>query len=179
MWFFMLHSGIHASVSGIMLAFVIPFGNNEEKSPSYLLEHFLQKPVAFIILPLFALANTAIVINPNWYWGLLQANSVGIILGLILGKPLGIILFSLIAVAFGLSALPAETNWKQFTGAGLLGGIGFTMAIFITLLAFDKSEFIDQSKIAIIAASIISGVAGYFWLRVSNNKNHKIEEHFH
>ncbi len=98
----MLHSGVHATITGVLLAFAIPFGNGEEKSPSFMLQHFLHKPVAFIILPLFAIANTCIAIGDNWQRGLEQANSLGIISGLIIGKPLGIWLFSYIGVALGL-----------------------------------------------------------------------------
>jgi NhaA family Na+:H+ antiporter len=92
-------------------------------------------------------------------------NSVGIIAGLVIGKPLGIFLFTYIAVALGLSVIPSNLKWKNIFGAGLLGGIGFTMSIFITLLAFDKTEIINASKIAILIASLIAGTIGYFWLK--------------
>jgi NhaA family Na+:H+ antiporter len=128
MWYFMLHSGVHAAITGVMLAFAIPFGNGSEKSPSFILQHFLHKPVAFIILPLFAIANTCIPIGGNWYSGLGQANSLGIIIGLTIGKPLGILLFSYIGVTLGLCTLPTELKWKNIIGVGFLGGIGFTMS---------------------------------------------------
>lgn len=165
MWYFMLHSGVHATITGVLLAFAIPFGDGGEKSPSFILQHFLHKPVAFFILPLFALANTCIAIDNNWFSALGQTYSIGIIAGLMIGKPLGIWLFSYMAVVFGLSAIPADLKWRDIFGAGILGGIGFTMSIFITLLAFDNTDIIDGSKIAILVASFLAGTMGYFWLK--------------
>ncbi len=165
MWYFMLHSGVHATITGVLLAFAIPFGNGDEKSPSYGLQHFLHRPVAFFILPLFALANTCIPIGAGWQSALGQANSLGIIAGLVIGKPLGIWLFSMLGVGLGLCALPADLKWKNIVGAGFLGGIGFTMSIFITLLAYDNEVVVTNSKIAIIIASLIAGITGFFWLR--------------
>ncbi len=165
MWYFMLHSGVHATITGVLLAFAIPFGNGDERSTSYKLQHFLHKPVAFFILPIFALANTCIVINSNWYQGLAETSSIGIIAGLVIGKPLGICLFVFIATYFKLSSLGNDIKWSHIVGAGLLAGIGFTMSIFITLLAFEKPEQIDQSKIAILVASLIAGIAGFMWLK--------------
>lgn len=170
MWYFMLHSGVHAAITGVMLAFAIPFGNGSEKSPSFILQHFLNKPVAFIILPLFAIANTCIPIGSNWYSGLGQANSLGIIIGLTIGKPLGILLFSYIGVTLRLCTLPTELKWKNIIGVGFLGGIGFTMSIFITLLAFDNPDTINNSKIAIIIASIIAATIGIIWLKLTLKK---------
>lgn len=172
MWYFMLHSGVHSTLAGILLAFAIPFGKGEEKTPSFKLQHWLHKPVALIILPLFALANTAIVFSNSWHSGLGESNSIGIFAGLIIGKPLGIMLFSFVAVALGVCALPNDLKWKQVLGIGFLAGIGFTMSIFITLLAFDQAELITESKISILGASLISGVLGFFWLKWSlKNRN--------
>jgi NhaA family Na+:H+ antiporter len=167
MWYFMLQSGVHATITGVMLAFAIPFGDGSEKSPSYILQHFLHKPVAFLILPLFALANTSIVLGGNLASGLSQPLSIGIIAGLVIGKPLGIWLFSFIAVFLGLSNLPSDMKWKSIIGAGMLGGIGFTMSIFITLLAYDNNDFVNNSKIAILMASLAAGLAGLIWLRLT------------
>jgi NhaA family Na+:H+ antiporter len=164
MWYFMLNSGVHATITGVLLAFAIPFGDGNEKSPSFFLQHFLHKPVAFFILPLFAVANTCIPLAGNIQGGLSQTYSLGIIAGLAIGKPLGILLFSFIAVALGLCILPDGLNWKRITGAGFLGGIGFTMSIFITLLAFPDADIVNNSKIAILAASLISGITGFLWL---------------
>ena len=165
MWYFMLNSGVHATITGVLLAFVIPFGDGGKKTSSYQLQHFLHQPVAFVILPLFAIANTCIAINSNWQEGLVHTNSLGIILGLVIGKPLGIFLFSFLGVSLGLCALPKDLKWKTIIGAGILGGIGFTMSIFITLLAFKKPEDIAISKIAILIASFTAGILGFLWLK--------------
>jgi NhaA family Na+:H+ antiporter len=165
MWYYLLHSGIHATITGVLLAFVIPFGDGKEKSPSYILQHLLHRPVAFILLPLFALANTCIVIPLNWYAGLAEMGSLGIITGLVIGKPVGIVLFCFIAITLGVCTLPPELKWKHIIGAGLLGGIGFTMSIFITLLAFSNDVVINQSKMAILISSFLAGGMGYFWLK--------------
>lgn len=169
MWFLMLKSGVHATIAGVLLAFAIPFSAKEddEESPSHRLEHFLHKPVAFIILPIFALANTGIVIGSDWAQNLTSANSSGIIGGLVLGKPLGITLLSFVAVAIGICRLPLDLNWRHVFGAGLLGGIGFTMSIFITNLAFvGNSEIINASKMAILLASLTAGTIGFVWLKL-------------
>jgi NhaA family Na+:H+ antiporter len=179
MWYCMLHSGIHATIAGILLAFAIPFGDGGEKSPSYNLQHQLHRPVAFIILPLFALANTGIVIPENWTEGLTSTNSLGILIGLIIGKPIGIVTFSLLSVAIGLCALPREIKKKNLLGIGFLAGIGFTMSIFITLLAFDKAETIVHSKIAVFAASLTAGVLGFVILKMTlpnDNQNRAITD---
>jgi NhaA family Na+:H+ antiporter len=167
MWFLMLKSGVHATLAGVLLAFAIPFSPwpEDRASPSHRLEHMLLKPVAFIILPIFALANTGIVISSGWQDSLLSTNSLGIIAGLVFGKPLGITLLSALAVAVGLCRLPADLKWSHIVGAGLLGGIGFTMSIFITNLAFaGQAELINASKMAILLASLVAGVSGFLWL---------------
>ena len=167
MWFLMLKSGVHATVAGVMLAFAIPYSakDDDAESPSHRLEHFLHKPVAFIILPLFALANTAILIGTDWMQNLASMNSLGIVAGLIVGKPLGVTLLCFAAVASGLCRLPPDLNWRHICGAGILGGIGFTMSIFITNLAFDGNEaVINASKMAIVLASLIAGAIGFLWL---------------
>jgi NhaA family Na+:H+ antiporter len=167
MWYFMLHSGVHATITGVLLAFAIPFGDGGEKSPSYILQHLLHKPVAFIILPLFALANTSISIGNIWHGVLEQTNGLGIIAGLLIGKPLGIWLFSFIGVSLGLCALPSDLKWKNIISVGFLGGIGFTMSIFITQLAFDNAILINSSKIAVLLASVLSSTIGYIFLKLT------------
>lgn len=164
MWFFMFKSGVHATISGVLLAFAIPFGEGGKSSPSYRLQHFLHKPVAFIIVPLFALANTGIKLQPGFYNDLISKNSLGIIAGLVIGKPLGILSFAWLSVRLKLADLPDSVNWKHITGAGLLAGIGFTMSIFITLLAFKEDQTIINSKIAILLASLIAGISGLILL---------------
>ena len=167
MWYFMMQTGIHATITGVLVAFAIPFGNGNEKSTSYILQDFLHYPVAFFILPLFALANTCIALGDHLIPSLLHTNSIGIILGLVIGKPLGIVLFSLLGVSIGWCTLPGDLKWKNIVGAGFLGGIGFTMSIFITLLAFDDAAVIDYSKIAILVASLVAGCIGFFFLKAT------------
>lgn len=167
MWFFMVKCGVHATIAGVLLAFAIPFSGRADKedSPSHRLEHALHKPVAFIILPIFALANTGVVFDPQWREGLLSMNSLGIMGGLVLGKPLGIMIFCALAVSMGLCRLPKHLTWPHIVGAGLLSGIGFTMSIFITNLAFASSQaLINSSKMAVLFASATAGVAGILWL---------------
>ena len=169
MWVFMLKSGVHATVAGVMLAFAIPFWSRDQQqpSPSHRLENFLHKPVAFIVLPLFALANTGIVFGANWALDLVTPNSLGVMLGLVVGKPLGVIILSMAVVLLGICKLPSEVTWSHMVGAGLLGGIGFTISIFITNLAFaNQVELINASKIAVFTASLLAGLFGLLWLRV-------------
>ena len=167
MWYFMLNSGVHATVTGVLLAFAIPFGNGDKKSTSYVLQHLLHKPVAFIILPIFALANTAIVLNSNIAETLSQNYSIGIALGLIVGKPLGIFIMTFLAVTFKLCKLPEDLNWKAILGVGFLGGIGFTMSIFISLLAFDNATIINNAKFVILISSLIAGLIGFISLKLT------------
>lgn len=167
MWYFMLNSGVHATIAGVLLAFAIPFGNGDEKSTSYILQDFLHKPVAFVILPIFAIANTAMLIPDNWSAGLLSDNSLGIITGLALGKPLGILLFSFIGVMVGACALPEKVKWSQIFSVGILAGIGFTMSIFITLLAYSNEDLITNSKMAILLTSGFMGLFGLIMLRIT------------
>jgi NhaA family Na+:H+ antiporter len=167
MWYFMLHSGVHATITGVVLAFVIPFGKGDPDSISIKLEHFLNKPVAFIILPIFALANTCILIENDWTAALTNSNSIGIFLGLVVGKPLGITLFSAVAVWIGICSIPKDLKWMQIIGAACLGGIGFTMSIFITLLAFDDSAVISGSKITIMLSSLVAAIIGLIWLKLT------------
>lgn len=167
MWVLMLKSGVHATIAGVMLAFAIPFSARDDvqKSPSHRLEHFLHKPVAFLILPLFALANTGVTIGADWAQQIANANSLGIALGLIVGKPIGVTLLCLLAVASGVCRLPVGVRWSHMVGAGMLGGIGFTMSIFITNLAFSTGpETINASKVAILLSSLAAGAIGYLWL---------------
>jgi NhaA family Na+:H+ antiporter len=168
MWFLMLRSGVHATVAGVMLAFAVPFtGRSEdEASPSHRLEKALHRPVAFFVLPMFALANTAVVIGEGALAGLATNHSLGVILGLVVGKPLGITAGSLAGVALGLCRLPSDLSWRHIIGAGFLGGIGFTMSIFITNLAFpNEPEVISASKIAVLFASLTAGTLGFLWLK--------------
>ena len=176
MWYFMLHSGVHATVTGVLLAFAIPFQNGSEDSSSYKLQHYLHKPISFFILPLFALANTCVIFDSTWAESLTSNSSLGIMLGLVIGKPLGILLMCFIAVKIGLSTLPGKSKWHELLGVGILAGIGFTMSIFITVLAFDEIEIINHSKIAILIASLAAGVFGFIYLKLVFKKEISAEE---
>ncbi len=176
MWYCMLQSGIHATLSGVLLAFAIPFRDGSSSSPSYKMQHFLHKPVAYFILPLFALANTAIVINPGLLSHITENHSLGIIVGLVLGKPIGIIFCSAVAVYFKWVKLPEGVNWKLITGAAILGGIGFTMSIFISMLAYTDETLIASSKLAVLIASSLAAIAGMAWLLAVTNNKVKLEK---
>lgn len=160
MWYCFLQSGVHATIAGVLLAFVIPFHNDDADNVSYHLQHILHKPVAFIIVPLFALANTAILIPGNIINSLFTNNSLGIILGLVVGKLIGIFSVPFLLVKTGLAHLQEGITWRALVGIGLLGGIGFTMSMFITNLAFSEVELISSSKLSIIIASSISAITG-------------------
>ena len=169
MWWLLLQSGVHATLAGVALAFAIPYSSKDSDvaSPSHKLELWLMKPVAFVILPVFALANTGVQLEPGWMQSLGDPNSQGIVLGLTLGKPLGVAMLTYAAVASGLCRLPSGINWRHVVGAGLLGGVGFTMSIFITNLAFEgEPSIVSSSKLAILIGSVTAGVAGYAWLRL-------------
>ena len=165
MWYFMLNSGVHATITGVLLAFAIPFGDGSKKSTSIVLQQFLHKPVAFIILPLFALANTAIILSSDMGAILTENYSIGIALGLIVGKPIGIFTLSLLAVKLGICKLPRDLHWKSIFAVGFLGGIGFTMSIFVTLLAFEDVTVINNAKFIILLSSLIAGTIGFISLK--------------
>ena len=167
MWYFMLNSGVHATITGVLLAFAIPFGDGSKKSTSIVLQQFLHKPVAFIILPLFALANTAIILSSDMGAILTQHYSLGIVVGLIVGKPIGIFALSLLVVRLGICKLPRDLHWKSIFGVGFLGGIGFTMSIFVTLLAFEDVTVINNAKFIILLSSLIAGTIGFISLKLT------------
>ncbi|WP_439581775.1 Na+/H+ antiporter NhaA [Dyadobacter bucti] len=164
-WYFIHHSGVHATIAGVLTAFAIPTTPDATESSLEKLEHLLVNPVNFIIMPIFALANTNITFEPAMITGLTTSLGLGIIVGLVVGKPLGITLFSWIAVMLGFGKMPKNANWKHIMGTGMLGGIGFTMSIFIALLSFSGNNLIlAEAKFAILTASVISGLIGYLWL---------------
>ena len=170
MWYLMLQSGVHASIAGVLLAFALPFRDGSPSSISYKVQHFLHRPVSFLIMPIFALANTGIVISGNFLQTIFTLNTIGIFTGLFIGKPLGIVLFSFFAVKSGLARLQEDIGWGDLLGAGFLGGIGFTMSIFITILAFGSTDIAQSSKLAIMFGSLASGGIGLWILsrRYSN-----------
>lgn len=172
LWYFMHGFGIHATIAGVVTAFFLPTNNVAAESPLERLEHILTKPVNLLIMPIFALANTNITFQSEMINGLYSPLGMGIIGGLIVGKTLGISAFSYLSVRLKISQLPENTHWPQIIGLAMLGGIGFTMSIFIALLSFKNPEYQTEAKFAILVASVISGVAGYMFLNFTGKKYH-------
>jgi len=213
LWYYMLKSGVHATIAGVLLALTIPFKTeynkkqllhlmeerlavvkeslqstevkprditeelediaNETSSPSQVVENQLHGLVAFGIMPIFALCNTGVLLDTSVIGGIQEPLGLGIILGLCLGKPLGIFFFSWLAIKLKMAALPDHVSWSHLLGAGILAGIGFTMSIFITLLAFPNNMHVESiAKLAIIVASVVSGVVGYLFLRFVPKPTH-------
>jgi NhaA family Na+:H+ antiporter len=164
LWYTVHLSGIHATVAGVLLAMTIPYDASTASDPLERLETRLHLPVNRIILPLFALANTAIVFSGDPLAALTNAAGMGIMTGLVIGKPLGILLAIYISVKAGFSKLLAGIGYRELLGAGLLGGIGFTMSIFIALLAFNEPSLTEPAKAAILVGSTLAGVTGYLYL---------------
>jgi len=161
-WYFIHHSGVHATIAGVLTAFAIPTTPDAKESPLEKLEHVLVNPVNFVIMPLFALANTNIRFESEMIGGLTTTLGMGIILGLVVGKPLGISILSFLAVKIGICAKPSHASWSQVIGVGMLGGIGFTMSVFIALLSFPGMQVIlSEAKFSILVGSILSGALGY------------------
>lgn len=222
-WVAFFESGIHATISGVLIAMTIPMkvridtqqfvrrgrvlmdiferegpgatrrghyaltttrqrgvleeledASKEVESPLQRLEHILHPWVAFVIIPVFALANAGVSLGDVGLDGLTSPVTLGIFLGLVIGKPFGIVIFSWLAVRLGIGSIPRNIGWLQILGASLLGGIGFTMSIFITGLAFVDESLIAQSKFAILIASLLAGTVGYVLVRYS----HEIHSRF-
>jgi NhaA family Na+:H+ antiporter len=165
LWYCIYKSGIHPTVAGVLLAFFIPISAKSSTSLSEKLEHQLEGVVKYFVLPLFALANTAILIDAPMMVRLPGVLAEGIILGLFLGKPIGISLFSLIAVKTGIASYPSRTSIKHIVAAGILGGIGFTMSIFISMLAFSETALQETAKVAVLIASVLAGITGVLVLK--------------
>nr|WP_294905311.1 Na+/H+ antiporter NhaA [uncultured Lacibacter sp.] len=159
LWFCFLNSGVHATIAGVLFAFTIPINNLDK------IEHALHNYVNFLIIPIFALANTAIIIPAGFSEHITNKLSIGIITGLVIGKPLGIVAFCWVLVKLKIGELAKGINWKHMTGLGLLAGIGFTMSIFISMLAFKDSFTQDISKMAVMVASVLAIALGYAWFK--------------
>lgn len=158
LWYCLFNSGIHATIAGVLMAFTMPLFQLSK------LEKILFYPVNFVIMPLFALANTAIELPSTFAPVFTSTISLGVMLGLILGKPIGIFLFSFIASKSGVASLPTNTNLKELWGVGMIGGIGFTMSIFTSTLSYRVSHLQMIAKVSIITASVIAGLVGYIYL---------------
>lgn len=164
-WYFIHHSGVHATIAGVLTAFAIPTTPGADESPLERLEHVLVNPVNYVIMPLFALTNTNIRFEEGMMEGLTTMLGLGIILGLVVGKPLGIALLSWITVKLGIGSMPNRAGWAHILGVGMLGGIGFTMSVFIALLSFPGEQpILAEAKFSILAGSVLSGILGYTML---------------
>lgn len=168
LWYCMYHSGIHATVAGVVFAMLLP------KNLLETYEKKLHVFVNFLIVPLFVLANTSIVLSNSISDSFSSSLSWGIILGLFIGKPIGIVGSSFFMIKSGLATMPKNAGWRAFFGIGMLAGIGFTMSIFVASLAFKNSETIDTAKIAVLAGSFLSMIVGILWLMsISRNASKK------
>jgi NhaA family Na+:H+ antiporter len=173
LWYFVHHSGIHATIAGVLLALTVPTNPVKETSPLEKLEHIIVRPVNFLIMPIFALANTNIRFEQDMIDELYSPLGLGIILGLFIGKPIGVAIFSWLSVKLGFGTLPSGAGWKHIIGLGMLAGIGFTMSIFVSMLSFSNPDFQTEAKFAILTASVSAGIAGYIFLNFLNKKSLK------
>ena len=173
MWVAVLKSGVHATLAGVFLAMFIPLSREPEsnRSPLRELEHDLHAMVAFVILPVFAFANSGLNVSTIGVEEVMHPVTIGIALGLFIGKQIGVFTFAWLAVKMGLAKLPDNVNWSQIYGISLLCGIGFTMSLFIGSLAFENSgnNLLFDERLGIILASLLSAVCGYFWLKKTLN----------
>ena len=176
LWFFTYQSGVHATISGVLLATVIPHRKkNEEYSLLTKIEHNISSYVAFGIMPLFALANAGVSLDGINLESLLSPVPLGIVLGLFVGKQIGVFLFSIISIKLKIAQMPNNANWMSFYGVGILAGIGFTMSLFIGNLAFvENIEYIDGVKIGVLTGSLLSALIGYSLLLLTAKNRKKI-----
>lgn len=170
LWFCILQSGVHATLAGVLLASVMPL-----KQIAHL-ESKLHLPVNYVILPLFALANTAIILNASAFILLTQPVGLGILLGLLIGKPLGVILTCFCLIRLRIARLPAGVSWLQLIGVGCLAGIGFTISVFVATLSFDDSSVLNVAKLATICGSVLSGILGFIIIRSAAKESIKMQE---
>lgn len=177
LWVCILKSGVHATLAGVIVGFLIPLQGTNQTKPSEELEHVLHPWVVYLILPIFAFANSGVQLQGVTFDGLLSPLPLGVAAGLIFGKPIGIFLFSWISVKLGFAKLPESINLKQVFAVSVLCGIGFTMSIFITGLAFDGMDevYSTYSRLGILIGSTVSALLGYFMLRVVLPKQKQLE----
>ncbi|MFZ4861638.1 Na+/H+ antiporter NhaA [Sphingobacterium sp. Mn56C] len=173
LWYFIHHSGIHATIAGVLTAMSIPSKGKKEgsESPLVRLEHSLSTAVNLLIIPIFAFVNTSIVLHASMLTGLASSLGLGISTGLLVGKSLGIFVTCWLCVKLKLANLPSGAQWPHIFGVGLLGGIGFTMSIFVAMLSFTENHYVEEAKLAILLASTVAGLLGYFFLRFLGQKN--------
>lgn len=176
MWYLIHHSGIHATIAGVLTAITIPTNIVRVKSPLEQIESILAKPVSLLIIPLFALVNTNIALAQDIGTSLSTPVGMGISLGLILGKSLGIYGTCLLAVKTGLCHLPVRASWSHMFGVSILGGIGFTMSIFISNLSFDDGALIDIAKVSVLVTSVAAAILGYCYLYFISSPSSSIKD---
>jgi Na+:H+ antiporter, NhaA family len=180
LWFLVLKSGIHATLAGVALAMTIPIkaspaAPDDAQSPLHKLEHALHPWVAFMIIPIFGFANAGLSFAGIGPSALLDPVPLGITLGLFVGKQIGVFGFAWVAIRTGLADLPANATWLQLYGVSLLCGIGFTMSLFIGLLAFPQSPFLqDETKIGVLAGSLLAGTIGWLVLRFAPSQMRQV-----
>ena len=170
LWMFVLKSGIHASLAGVLLALFIPIKpkGNSTYSPLNKLEHLIEPWVNFIILPIFAFANAGVSfagMKLNLLW---DPVTLGIILGLFFGKQIGVMLFTYLGSILKICQLPSDISWAQYYGLSLITGIGFTMSLFIGSLAFIDPEYQTSVRLGVLIASLLAGILGYLTLRLTS-----------
>jgi len=172
LWYFTHSSGIHSTISGVILALTIPHRDHEKDFSLLLkLEHVLSPYVAFGIMPLFALANAGVVLEDISVNTLMKPVPLGILCGLFFGKQIGVFLFSYLSIKFEFAEMPSNSNWIKLYGVGILTGIGFTMSLFVGNLAFvDNTQYIDGVKIGVLSGSLLSTIVGYFLLLIVTKK---------
>jgi NhaA family Na+:H+ antiporter len=170
-WVCVLKSGVHATLAGVAIAFAIPIAGDADGSPLHRLEHALHGWVSYGILPLFAFANAGVPLTGLTFSIVLKPIPLGVLLGLFLGKPLGVMATSFAAVRIGIARLPAGMGWPQMFGMSLLTGIGFTMSLFIGTLAFETDAHQTELRIGVLFGSLLSAIAGYAVLRSLPERN--------
>ncbi len=175
-WYFLNKSGIHGTIAGVLLAITIPLEYKKIK-PLEEIANFLHKPVNYFIIPVFAIANTALIISGDISNALTSNISLGIILGLFVGKPLGIMVTAFLAIKLKLAEMPKNVNWKLLFGVAMLAGIGFTMSLFVSFIAYEDTARQDISKIAILIGSLISGIFGLTYLKIVTTEKKNIAQH--
>ncbi len=169
MWFFVLKSGVHATLAGVVTAFFIPLKDKWGKSPLHALEHALSPYVLYFIIPVFAFANAGVVLKGLSFSDLFAPLPLGIALGLIVGKQIGVFGVTFVMVKMGLARMPSGATWAQIYGIACLAGIGFTMSLFIGSLSYSDATLMNEVRLGVLAGSVISGILGYTALRLSTS----------
>ncbi|MDO6481492.1 Na+/H+ antiporter NhaA [Shimia thalassica] len=176
LWVLVLKSGVHATLAGVVLAFFIPLYDRWGKSPLHRIEHGLEPYVYFFIVPVFAFANAGVVLGDISLEALSQPLPLGIMLGLILGKQIGVFGLTWVMVKVGAARLPHGANWMHIYGVACLAGIGFTMSLFIGGLSFASPELMNQVRLGVLGGSAVSGILGYVLLRMAGNAQEEEDE---